>query len=53
MDIKKTYEAPSLTEVGSVEGLTLGQNWSATQRDNIYLGWGIVISFPGTTSKGS
>lgn len=52
MDIKKSYQSPSLTEVGSVEGLTLGQNWTSPQRDNVYLG-GWVISIPFGGSKGS
>ncbi len=50
MDIKKTYEAPSLTEVGSVEGLTLGQNFDLKHRDNVYF-YGFPLPFG--PSKGS
>ena len=52
MDIKKSYEAPSLAEVGSVEGLTLGQTFNFSQRDNVYF-YGWQLSLPGGPSKGS
>jgi hypothetical protein len=39
------YEAPQVTEVGTVEGLTLGDKLNLSWQDSIYV-WGHEIPIP-------
>lgn len=43
------YESPTLTEVGSVRDLTLGEGWNSWD-DSIQF-FGFVIPLPGTPSS--
>lgn len=41
------YEAPTLTEVGTVRGLTMGLDTLREFNDEIYL-WGYKVGLPGS-----
>ncbi len=41
------YEAPTVTEIGTVQGLTLGLDSWQQWNDEVYF-WGQKVSLPGT-----